>query len=66
MKSITEKAEEYTSEIKNQVTNNAAFLAYKEGANYVLKVVESILEDQELDVKETYYKICATIKQLKK
>ena len=40
MKSIKEKAEEYTSDITNPVTNNAAFLAYKRGANYVLEEIE--------------------------
>ena len=40
--------------------------AFVKGANYVLEVVESILEDKELDVEETYNKIYATIKQLKK
>lgn len=64
MKSIKEKAEE-TYPIITRVlqTYNEKFI---EGANYVLEVVESILEDQELDVKETYYKIYATIEQLKK
>ena len=37
MKSIREKAEEYTSTIENQVSNNVAFLAYKSGGNYVLE-----------------------------
>lgn len=41
-------------------------LACGAGANYVLEVVESILEDKELDVEEIYNKIYATIKQLKK
>lgn len=51
MKSIKEKAEEYTSVIENQVTNNVAFLAYKAGANYVLERIEeatSICFDEEL------------------
>ena len=43
MKSIKEKAEEYTSDITNPVTNNAAFLAYKTGANYVLEQLEEFL-----------------------
>ena len=45
MVTIKEKAEEYTSDITNPVTNNAAFLAYKAGANYVLEVVENALEE---------------------
>jgi hypothetical protein len=51
MKSIKEKAEEYTSNITNPVTNNAAFLAYKTGANYVLECIEeatNICFDEEL------------------
>ena len=44
MKSIKEKAEEYTSDITNPVTNNAAFLAYKAGANYVLDEIEKIVK----------------------
>lgn len=43
MKSIKEKAEEYTSDITNPVTNCAAFLAYKRGANYVLGEIEELL-----------------------
>lgn len=39
MKSIKEKAEEYTSDITNPVTNNVAFLAYRSGANYVLEQI---------------------------
>ena len=39
---------------------------FEAGANYVIEVVESILEDKELDVEETYDKIYETIKQLKK
>ena len=60
MKSIKEKAEEYTSVIENQVTNNAAFLAYRSGANYVLECIEeatNICFDEELR---------NVIKQLKK
>ena len=64
MKSIKEKAEENC--IKYGNLGNVAYQEFEAGANYVLEVVESILEDQELDVKETYYKICATIKELKK
>ena len=71
MKSIKEKAEErapYTKtdswgRIKAAINAQTSFEA---GANYVLEAVESILEDKELDVEETYDKIYATIKQLKK
>ena len=45
MKSIKEKAEEYTSDITNPVTNNAAFLACKAGANYVLEVIEQYCKE---------------------
>ena len=49
MKSIKEKAEEYTSDITNPVTNNAAFLAYKKGANYVLDEIEKELTRRMLE-----------------
>lgn len=65
MKSINEKAEEYTSEIKNQVTNNAAFLAYKEGANYVLGEVEMLLNSQRF-VDNPSQELFELIEQLKK
>ena len=71
MKSIKEKTEEYApytgkdswSRIQKCII---AQISFEAGANYVLEVVESILEDKELDVEETYDKIYATIKQLKK
>ena len=59
MKSIKEKAEELFDFPYIQDT-------FEEGANYVLEEIESILEDKELDVEETYDKIYATIKELKK
>ena len=64
MESIKEKAKEIYP--KTTAISDLCNEKFVEGANYALEVVESILEDQELDVKETYYKICATIKQLKK
>jgi hypothetical protein len=65
MKSIKEKAEEYTSDITNPVTNNAAFLAYKTGANYVLEKVERLLNSQKFvdNPSQELYKL---IEQLKK
>ena len=63
MKSINEFATEYAQDKYLPVQTSQAVNA---GANYVLEVVESILEDKELDVEETYDKIYATIKQLKK
>ena len=70
MKSIKEKAEEYTSDITNPVTNNAAFLAYKTGANYVLDEIEEVLpkEDKLLNDygKALLWIIKDTIEQLKK
>ena len=66
MKSIKEKAEEYASDITNPVTNNAAFLAYKRGANYVLEQVDHILMDRDLDYVETCDSLFELIEQLKK
>ena len=63
MKSINEFATEYAQDKYLPVQTSQAV---KAGAKYVLEVVESILEDKELDVEETYDKIYATIKQLKK
>ena len=59
MKSIKEKAEEYTSDIINPVTNCAAFLAYKTGANYVLGEIENFMKDLELgnSTEEKFYKL---------
>ena len=63
MKSINEFATEYAQDKYLPVQTSQAV---KAGANYVLEVVETILEDKDLDVEETYDKLCATIKQLKK
>ena len=68
MKNINEKAEEYTSVIENQVTNNAAFLAYKAGANYVLeeieRIVNSAIENKSMTIPT--WRLNYIIKQLKK
>jgi hypothetical protein len=71
MKSIKEKAEEFHKVIRvinehESIVNTQGSKMFVEGANYVLEVVESILEDKELSCEETYDKIYATIKQLKK
>jgi hypothetical protein len=67
MKSIEEKSNEYAKEyLFSPLPQRAPNVHFVAGANYVLEVVESILEDKELDVEETYDKIYATIKQLKK
>lgn len=71
MKSIKEKSKEhapYTREDSWDKTQRyiIAQTSFEAGANYVLEIVESILEDKELDVEETYDKIYETIKQLKK
>lgn len=59
MKSIKEKAEEYTSDITNPVTNCAAFLAYKRGANYVLEQIENFMKDLDLgnSTEEKFHKL---------
>jgi hypothetical protein len=71
MKSIKEKAEEYRRVIKvinehESLVDTQGSEMFIAGANYVLEVVETILEDKDLDVEETYDKIRTTIKQLKK
>ena len=72
MKSIKEKAEEYTSDITNPVTNNAAFLAYKIGANYVLEEIENIIKSDRIfghpfpSLEMRYNQIINVIEQLKK
>ena len=65
MKSIKEKAIEVQAGY-DDVQAPAIGRGFVLGANYVLEVVETILEDKELDVEETYDKIYAMIKQLKK
>ena len=65
MVTIKEKAEEYTSDITNPVTNNAAFLAYKTGANYVLEQVEILLNSQKF-VDNPSQELFWLIEQLKK
>ena len=54
MKSINEKAEEYTSDITNPVTNNAAFLAFKAGANYVLEEIEKLVKFNRWSAQDLY------------
>ena len=66
MKSIKEKAEEYTSVIENQVTNNAAFLAYRSGANYVLEQIEDIIVNNEDNTLNMARCLVDCIEQLKK
>jgi len=66
MKSIKEKAEEYTSDITNSITNNAAFLAYKTGANYVLEEIETIIKADLGSYKSQLDRIKNVIEQLKK
>ncbi len=70
MKSIKEKLNEYANEQDLRMAYNGSCnncqQGFVAGANYVLEVVERILEDKDLDVEETYDKIYATIKQLKK
>lgn len=67
MKSIKEKAEEYTSDIENQVTNNAAFLAYRSGANYVLEQIIEAIRVCDNDRKTDLYKsLWNCIEQLRK
>ena len=68
MKSIKEKAEEYTSDITNPVTNNAAFLAYKRGANYVLEQIEQLTNNQNWCAfpKQSHKELKELIEQLKK
>ena len=66
MATIKEKAKEY-AKMKHTDKNLIDIVSwdFEAGANYVLEVVETILEDKDLDVEETYDKIYATIKQLK-
>lgn len=68
MVTIKEKAEEYTSDITNPVTNNAAFLAYKAGANYVLSVLYDIAykEDWITNPKDGIRRFFEIYRQLKK
>ena len=72
MITIKEKAEEYTSEIENQVTNNAAFLAYKAGANYVLEEIENVIKSDRIlghpypSLEMRFNQIICVIEQLKK
>ena len=68
MKSIKEKAGEYTSDITNPVTNNAAFLAYKTGANYVLEEIEKLTNNQNWCAfpKQSHKELKELIEQLKK
>lgn len=56
MKSIKEKAEEYTSDIENQVANNVAFLAYRSGANYVLEQITEAIRLCDNDRNTDLYK----------
>jgi len=67
MKNIKEAANEYAKDyLFSTLPQRAPNIHFEAGANYVLEVVESILEDKELNCEETYDKIYATIKQLKK
>ena len=76
MKSIKEKSFELFPEIQTdsedwdvieaQCDRDEQRRVFVKGANYVLDEIESILEDKELDVEETYNKIYTTINQLKK
>ena len=71
MKSIKEKAEEYAPYTREDswIRTQKCIIAQKSfeaGANYVLEIIESIMEDKELDVEEVYNEIYTTIKQLKK
>ena len=67
MKSIKEKSNEYASDyLFSPLPQKAPNEHFEAGANYVLEVVETILEDKDLDIEETYDKLCATIEQLKK
>lgn len=67
MKSIKENAEEYTSEMENQVTNNVAFLAYRSGANYVLEQITEAIRLCDNDRNTDLYKsLWDCVEQLKK
>ena len=63
MKSINDFATEYAQDKYLPVQTSQAV---KAGANHVLEEVEYILEDKELDCEETYNKLIALVKQLKK
>lgn len=68
MKSINEKAEEYTSGIENQVTNIVTFFAYKAGASYVLNEIEKLTNNQNWCAfpKQSHKELKELIEQLKK
>lgn len=65
MKSIKEKAEEYTSDITNPVTNNAASFAYKTGANYVLDEIEKVIRSNST-CEKAIFELGKLVIQLKK
>lgn len=74
MKSIKEKAEEYSfigegTDLKGVLYkdyNNYKMEGFEAGANYVLDEVEYILENKELDCEEICDELIALIEQLKK
>lgn len=63
---LFESISESTGEPVSVYVQNDMIDMFEAGVNYVLEVVKSILEDKELDVEETYNKIYAMIKELKK
>ena len=71
MKSIKEKAEEHAPYTENDSWNRTqkciiAQTSFETGANYVLDVVECILEDKDLDCEEKCNELIALVEQLKK